>query len=229
MIKNTLTCNICKKENPLYSLNCINCQSFLRSKIANIDFWDIAWKILYEPVLTFQKIIQADKKNYLILISFLILIRFSFLDYIITNIKASIYHTNEATFNLSLLKGTFIILTITLFSYLLTYVLKLIKIQTRPKDNFTILAFSFLPNVISSIFLLPFQIALFGLYWFTFNPSPLIIKPLQSIIFYIIELSFIIWSIFLIIISIYTQSSKLLLSIFLSFILLITLIMILIN
>lgn len=208
MIKNKLICPICEKENSLYSLTCSNCNSFLRSKVSNIDFWDITWKLFYEPSNTFIKIIQADKKNYLLLITILIFIRTSLLSLIINNYLKSNLVPELEIINKSFYKGVLIILSTLMFSLFITFVSNvLLKSKTRIKDNFSVLIFAFIPNVLAFLFLIPFEIALFGNYWFTANPSPIIIKPIASLIFYSFEFIFIVWSLILTFISIKIQTN----------------------
>lgn len=217
MIKNFQTCFNCKHENPLYSLTCNKCNAYLRTKIPNLDFWEITWKLFYEPTNTFIKIIQSEKKNYLALISFLFVIRFSVIDFIINNYKVHFFYKELKSYYDSLLTSLLILIITFIASYLITFLSNFLKTKTRVKDNFSIIIFSSIPNILAFIFLIPFQIALFGHYWFTVNPPPTIIKPLASYIFYIFELIFIAWNIILTFIAIKTQTNHIIYSLLITF------------
>ncbi|MEW6654278.1 MAG: hypothetical protein AB1394_12550, partial [Bacteroidota bacterium] len=84
MVKN-LICNNCGVSNPIYSLNCSNCNSFLRARIPNIDLWDTIWNILVSPTETAVKIIQAEKKNFVAFLLSIWFVKSSINYFIISN------------------------------------------------------------------------------------------------------------------------------------------------
>lgn len=211
MNKISLECKNCNTQNPLYSLNCKNCNSYLRAKIPNIDFWNTVWEILYEPTNTFIKIIQAEKKNYLLTLTILLLIRFATLIFIINNYKNQSINYSENFIN-SFISGVGIILTTLIFSILYWFIIKLLKYNSRIKDNYSVLVFAFIPSILSFLFLIPFQFALFGIYWFVVNPLPILIKPFAAYVLYIIEVIFLLWSFLLIFKGINTQTQNKILS-----------------
>lgn len=208
MIQNKIICGNCNSVNPLYALNCKNCRAFLRAKISNIDFWEITWQLFYEPTTAFIKIIQAEKKNYLILILSIILIKFTLLHF---SIHQYFYKNSDnfITIYESLFWGGGVTIVAILFlSLLIYYLLKLLNVESRYLDNLSIISFSFIPLIISFLFLTPFHIALFGLYWYTLNPLPIIIKPIASYFLYSLEIIFMLWLLFLLFFATYIQSGK---------------------
>ena len=210
---NYLICNNCKAVNPLYASNCKSCGSFLRSKIANIDLWDSVWNIMTDPIKTTVKIIQSEKKNYLLTLLLLWLFKSSINNYILKNYFYAGFD-QTVNFSNSLLEGGLLAVgIIALFSYVFTFVFSFFKIQTRFLDNLTIYTYALIPVLLSFVFLTPFHIALYGFYWFTVNPSPFIIKPLVTYVLYSIEGLFLIWSLILFVFVTYTQTKKIFLSI----------------
>lgn len=210
---NYLICNNCKTENPLYAANCKLCNSFLRSKISNIDLWDSVWGMLTEPIKTSIKLIQSERKNFLISLLLLWIIKSSINNFILKNY----YYANRTypvSITDSILDGGVIAAAVLIFfSFLITKLFSLLKIETRFKDNITIYTFSLIPILLFFVFITPFHFALYGFYWYTFNPSPLIIKPLETYILYGIEFLFMIWSLILFILVSYTQTRKKIISI----------------
>jgi hypothetical protein len=66
-------------------------------------------------------------------------------------------------------------------------------------------SFAFTPQILGLIILTPVEFALFGEYWFTFNPSPFIIKPIAAYTLIGIEGIMCLWSCALFIFSTYAQ------------------------
>lgn len=212
-MNNKLICHSCKTVNPLYAYTCSSCNAFLRSRIPNIDFWTTILKIIETPVSAAESIIQSDHKNFLSFILFIVSLKISLNLWIINN--AFVFQENISNnFFISLFVGmTGFILSLMIISFLFTKISKYFNVQTRFRDNLSIYAYAFLPLAMTFTILTPVQIALFGTYWFTFNPSPLIIKEIPSYIILIIETLFFLWSIILLILFNYTQLRSILLSV----------------
>jgi len=205
-MKNVLVCNNCKKENPFYSMICSNCNSFLRSKIPNIDLWETISKLIETPIQAFNRIIQAENKNFVVTLMILVCVKLSLATMIIYN---AFYNSNGVQitfFNSFLLGGVPSIILLLFFSLMITYSNKFFGIENRFKDNFAIYIFSFIPMIGGLVVLIPIQFALFGEYWFTFNPSPLLMKPTPSLILLIIEGLLFLWSSILFIAATYSQT-----------------------
>ncbi|MEW6508408.1 MAG: hypothetical protein AB1432_11745 [Bacteroidota bacterium] len=209
-MKNILVCKNCTADNPLFAYTCKKCYAFLRAKIPNIDFWNILALLLESPVRATENIIQSDHKNYIITLSIILGIKISINAWVINN-ALLLSNTIANNFVISIVIGLCgFLLGIAFVSLLAVYTAKFLNIQTRFKDFFSIYIYSFIPVVVLFVFITPIQIALFGTYWFTFNPSPFIIKNIPSYIITVIEGVFFLWSFFLTIIVNYTQIRKIL-------------------
>lgn len=212
-MKNNVNCEHCGTENPFYSLTCKNCNSFLRSKIPNIDLWSTINKIIDSPSTAFKTIVQSDHKNFVIILLILAGLKntLNVIMYINNSSELSIGH-NDIFVNLIL--GTILFTTIfLLYTIIITSINKYFGLDNRLKDNISIFAYSYLPVIILLVVLLPIYFAMYGLYWFLFNPSPFMIKPLASYIFFIIEILFYLWSCILFVLSMFIQSKNLFYSI----------------
>ncbi|MFA3781918.1 YIP1 family protein [Melioribacteraceae bacterium 4301-Me] len=205
-MKNTIECINCKEENPLYRLTCLKCNSFLRSRIYNINLFQTIAELFESPVSTFKNIIYSDHKNFIIWLTILMSIKFALISFQVKNIftegKYSITVLFTSSFSSLLIFAAFLIL-IALLITILNYVLGL---KTRFKDNYSIYIYSFVPQIISLIILFPVEIALYREYWFTFNPSPFVIKPTVTYFLFAIEGIMIAWSLLLLIFATYAQS-----------------------
>lgn len=212
-MKNSINCEHCSTENPFYSLTCKNCNSFLRSKIPNIDLWSTINKIIDSPSTALRAIIQSDHKNFVIILLILAGLKntLNVIMYINNSSELSIGHNDVIVY---LFLGTILFITIILLNtIIITNINKYFGLDNRFKDNISIFAYSYLPVIILLVVLLPIYFAMYGLYWFLFSPSPFMIKPLASYIFFIIEILFYLWSCMLFVISMFIQSKNLFYSI----------------
>ena len=207
-MKKNIVCSNCHTENPFFVQNCTNCNAFLRSKIANLDLWDTLWKIMESPVKTAETIIQSDHKNFAVSLVIAAAIKIGLTFYIISNAFHFFGDEISNDFNFISLASIFFLLIFIFFSFIITIVNSRFGIKNRFKDNFALYAYSLLPIILILIFLAPVQIALFGTYWFTFNPSPLIIKPMVTYVLFSIEGIFFLWSCALLITSTYSQTNS---------------------
>ena len=213
-MKNVLVCNNFKKENAFYLMICSNCNSFLRSKIPNIDLWETIGKLIESPLQAFGRIIQAENKNFVVTLMVFACVKLSLAVMIIYNAFYS-YNGIPLTFlNALLLGGVPSIILLLAFSFIITISNNLFGIENRFKDNFAVYIFSFIPIIGGMVVLTPIQFALFGEYWFTFNPSPLLMKPTASLILLIIEGILFLWSGVLFIVGTYSQTRNKIYSIF---------------
>jgi len=208
-MNNKLICSNCQASNPVYSLNCEKCNSFLRARVPNIDLWDTVWSLLISPVETATKLIQAEKKNFVVFLLSVWFVKATINQYILNNY---FQHDNN-TFLSSIINGGLLSVTLLiLFALLISLVFNSLKIPTRSKDVLTIYTYSLIPILLVFLFLTPFHFALYGFYWFTINPPPLVIKPLVTYVLYGIEVLFYVWVLFLFVAVTYSQSGRKLLS-----------------
>lgn len=200
-------------ENPFYQLNCINCKAYLRSKVPNIDFWMLTSKLFESPVKAAELLIYADHKNFLISVIILAALKISLTAGILSNVFSEGKGSLQSIYlTLSSLPIIFIILML-VWAFIITILLKIAGIKSRYKDNLVIYTYSFIPVVFTLFILTPVEYALFGQYWFTFNPSPFAFKYISSLLLSIIEGIFFVWSLFLAICATFAQSRSLLFSI----------------
>jgi hypothetical protein len=175
-------------------------------------------KLLETPVKAAEHIIYSDHKNMILTLSVLSSIKISLFEWIIFNAFSDSRNIPENLL-IVLIVGLFVfIASVFIISFSKNIILKRLGLITRIKDFYAITTYSFLPIVLVFFVLTPIQIALFGTYWFTFNPSPFLIKPVASYILFIIEFLFLIWTLFLLITSNYAQVKNVFLSLILGII-----------
>jgi hypothetical protein len=127
-----------------------------------------------KPTNTFVEIIYSERKNFFVFFLLLGLLKILFLNELFKNILS--------TNNSAPVQRFFFIAFITHFIYFL--ILKIYfrkqKKQIRIKDVFSLLAYSYLPITVSALILFPVEYGIFGNSWFTFDPSPFVLKKNAS-------------------------------------------------
>jgi len=190
-MQNYSECPNCKTQNPFYQLVCKNCKAYVREKVFNIDFWNTFWHMFDSPIKFLQNVVFADHKNFLLFTLLLLSFKYSVNSFLLTNIfRPKLNLTSDVLNNMFYLILGFIIIFI-FYSFTLKYLLKLFKVETRVKDNLAVLVFSQSSILFSLFFVFPVQLGVFGVHWFIFNPSPLMIK--QNVAYALFILESILW------------------------------------
>jgi hypothetical protein len=207
-MKNVIICKSCNSENPYYEVICVNCHSFLRERIFNIDLWKTIEQLIETPVTAFRRIIQSEHKNFISLIFI-----FAVFKLFISSIFISlIFFKDEQVLN-NFISRFFIfaggMLVLLLFiSLILRFILKSGGIKSRYKDLLALLTFSLMPYSFAAIILFPVELIIFGNYLFSVNPSPFIVKSFFAWVLLVLEILLIIWSVFLSIAGTFAQTKS---------------------
>ncbi|HSD62610.1 MAG TPA: hypothetical protein VLB50_02395 [Ignavibacteriaceae bacterium] len=213
-MKNVTTCPNCGTENPLYKLNCLNCKTYLRERIYNLDLWKVIGLLIESPVKAYRLIIQSEHKNFI----FLILALFSIKSFINARFLSLVYSgssTLKFNFELELLTALGAgIIVILIYAVIFSSVNLVAGLKTRLKDNYAVFSYSLLPYTVGLAILFPIEIIIFGEYLFSDNPSPFIIKPSLAYFLLSIEGLLILWGLYLTITGIFAVSKNILYSVF---------------
>ncbi len=176
-----ITCPVCSLENDEFAVTCGRCKGFLQNRIANLDLFETAWKILESPRVAFRHIALADHKNFSLVLFGIFGISLSFtgawyfklggrfdtlLDLIIQALLAGPV--------LGLAAGVVIAPT---FHFLA----KAIGGKAGFRTSFGLLAYSLTPIVLSLVLVLPVELLTFGMFLFTSNPHPFVLKPVSYV------------------------------------------------
>lgn len=211
-MKNSVVCNNCKQENPFFGLTCRNCKSYLRDRVYNIDLGKVLARLIESPSEGFKQIIFAEHKNFIVFIILLAALKFE-----IDSIFITISSGNGTGFLTNFILNYFVSLglvlsVLLLFSFLLKEIGKSLGYETRFKDNFSIITYSFVPHIFALAILFPVELIMFGEYLFSTNPSPFVLKEFIAYTLLVLELLIITWSLFLTTMANYTQTKNILFS-----------------
>lgn len=207
-MRNSVTCPNCNSENAFYNSVCSGCKFYLRDRIYNIDLWTVISSLIENPTKAFRTIIFSEHKNFILFILFFVSIK-----YLINARFLSMVSVGEFQSTIGLQLSYLIVLGIILiyfiiFSFLHKSLRKKSEISIRLKDTFALIIYSQMPFLFGLFILFPLELVIFGDYLFTLNPTPFVIKGNIAYFFLVLEIGLILWSIFLIIKALITQSQQ---------------------
>jgi hypothetical protein len=201
-------CKNCSHINPIYKNICVECKSYLRERVVNIDLWTTIQLIIEDPELAFRQIIFAEHKNFITFITFFIAIKNLIISRFLTVPELGTDGVSTS-FIVSLFLMILIILILSssfIFVQNLNY--KKQNINLRFKDIYSINIYSFIPYLFGLVFIFPVELVVLGGDIFSNNPYSFQIKPLFTYILIGVEFITIIWSFYLIQKSIYSITTK---------------------
>ena len=165
-------CPLCNGSNEEFATVCVHCHGFLQNRVPQLDLFDTAWGILENPKKTFRTITFAEHKTY----SFLLFAFFGiglFFALVFFSRAGDRFDSLLQLIIVSILFGSVLGCCLAPFVSLFHYrLIKTGRIQGHFKDSLAVSAYSLVPVLLSIIFILPIEISAFGMYFFTFNPSP---------------------------------------------------------
>jgi hypothetical protein len=196
-MKNTIICSSCSTPNPPFKYICRKCNSFIRSRVYNIDLWKTLGSLVEKPKQAFEEIVYAEHKNFITFILLFVTIKLLVDIRFISMVNVGQYQATSNLFISYLIVFGTITTYLLLFSIVLKLVLLTSEIETRFRDNLAVLIYSFLPHIFGLIFLFVLELVVFGDYLFSVNPTPFVIKGLIAYLFLGAEVLLILWSVLL--------------------------------
>jgi hypothetical protein len=219
----TITCKTCGIANSILRTKCSGCGSILQGRIPNLNLFEVIWEIIEQPKKTFLKICLSEQKNYVYLLFSIIGIGFLFTKFWFNGIGQ--YYPN--LLNLLIygmvfgpVVGVLIFFIFTRCSYFIAS--KIFKTEVTRKNITAVTAYSFVPILFSTIFILTTKLIVFGIYLFTTYPSPQYIKPEVFYILSALDILCLLYTMFLFFIGILVSSNaSIFKSVFITFTLLV--------
>jgi hypothetical protein len=217
-MNNSRTCSNCSSENPHYAYICINCNSFIRERVFNIDLWNVIGLLIENPKKAFELIVCSEHKNFISFLLIFIAAKMLVNTRFISLITLGTFNPFTSLYLSYLIVFSILVVYLILFSICFTFISKSLQINTRFRDNFSVLTYSLLPNVFGIIFLFIIELVVFGEYLFSINPTPFVIKGITAYIFAGAEILLIVWSVLLSFKAFKVQTDSLLYSIISTFV-----------
>lgn len=177
-----LRCPTCDFENDAYATICANCRGYLQNRVPNLDLFATIWGIVESPRSTFRRIALAEHKNYAFVLFGGLGVAIAFTLFWYHRIGAvieSIPGLIGAGFALGVVLGPMLALLLPGAAHV---VLRASGLKVRFRNSLAALAYAASPVVFSVAVILPIELAIFGTYLFTSNPSPYALKPVAYVI-----------------------------------------------
>lgn len=192
-----IVCPVCKHSNDVYAIKCAECGSFIQDRVPNLDFFAIIWLMIESPTQAFKKIIIAEHKNFVLLLSLFLGIG----SFFTLMWAARSGNSFDNLFPLLLFGiGLGLVISIPLFYFFVGVFYLTAKIFNGKgsfKETYGVIGWSLVPIMLSVVFMLPLELATLGLLFFSTNPSAYEVKPLVTVILLGLDGAMIVWSMLL--------------------------------
>ena len=172
-----ITCKVCNTENDEYAIVCATCKSYIQNRIANLDFFQMVWKVIETPRQAFHDITLAEHKNYSLLLFSLFGVALSLTGFWYFKL-GSRFDTLLDVLAVAVGVGIFVgFLCAGLFTVVFEITMRVMKGKGHFRGSFGVLAYATTPVSLSLVMILPIELLTFGMYLFTSNPDPYSMKP----------------------------------------------------
>ncbi len=169
----------------------------MRGRVYNIDLWKTIGLLVESPKKAFTEIVYSEHKNFITFIFLLVAAKLLVdIRFVAQLILGEFKTTTSLIFSYLIVVGV-IASFILIYSFVIKLVLQWYKIETRFRDNLSVLIYSLIPHVFGIFFLFLLELVVFGDYLFSVNPNPFVIKGLIAYLFLGAEILIILWSVFL--------------------------------
>jgi len=194
-----IACTVCGTQNDEFAVICVSCKSFLQMKVDNLNLFETLWSLMETPRAAFRRIALARHKNYVILLSCLLGIAIVYSVIWFKTLGAR-FADFAVLVGAGILLGPFAGLLFTfLFSLVVHRVGRLLGGTGSYRNVRAAMVYALVPIVYSLVLVFPIEIAIFGPYFFSDNPPPLVINPVAYIVLLGFDGAAIVWSLVLLI------------------------------
>lgn len=177
-----IKCTVCLAENDDFSITCTKCKAFLQDRVPNLNLFETGWQVIESPTKAFRKIALAEHKNYVLFLFSILGVSVAFTAFWYLRLGTrfeSLLDLIPAAVGIGVVFGLVAAVAVTGLYHL---VAKLLGGMTGFKGSLGVLAYSMTPVVFSLVLILPIELLTFGMYLFTGNPNPYVIKPASYVL-----------------------------------------------
>ena len=174
---NLTKCTVCSSENKDFSFRCSSCGSILQQQTRTLDLFSTIYNLWRFPDFAFRRIVIAEHRNYTFLLALFEAIGISFLFLFVTKAGDFVSINLGQLVSMGLELAVAVFLPFVYAFSILSYFLARVSTTGARLRGFTAgLIYALHPVAISAMVILPAEIAVFGPYIFSNNPSPQIIN-----------------------------------------------------
>ena len=186
-------CQVCETDNLDLAVRCSSCGSILQDSVKALDLFTTIFNIWRYPDVTLRKIILASHRNYSLVLAALEGIGLSFLTLYIVK-AADIY---SVQFGRLLVIGSILGFVVFLpavyaFGAVSFVALRVWRSGASLKGFLSSIIYALHPLALWAVLLVPMQVAVFGSFLFSNNPSPQVINPVSFYFLAFLDIVFVI-------------------------------------
>ncbi len=177
-----LRCPSCSYDNDEFATVCLQCKGYLQNRVPNLNFFETAWGIIESPRATFRTITLAEHKNYVLFFFACFGVSVSFTTFFYLRLG---YYFDSLLFLIPWALGSGVVggmILTPLLSLFLHLVGRVLGSNQKYRNSNALFAYSLVPIVLSLVLVLPIELLTFGMYLFTSNPHPYVIKPVSFLL-----------------------------------------------
>jgi len=170
-------CPVCSVPNHHLAVTCSSCGSFVQRRVDNLDLFSVLWKVIEQPSKAFLEIAIARHKNFALFLSGVAGFAISF--GMLWAMHAGDY--TDSLLNImaaGLVAGPFCGMFSLLFlSAVHTSIAHLTGVHVKYRNSFAVIGYALMPVAVISLTAVPIELLSFGIFFFSSNPSPYLLKP----------------------------------------------------
>ncbi|MBI5472813.1 MAG: YIP1 family protein [Ignavibacteriae bacterium] len=186
-----ITCSVCGIVNSELDTICVSCKSFLQARVDALNLFETIWGLIESPRATLRKIVLARHKNYAVVLG-LVSGLTVFFDIAWMKQLGDRFGELVSLVGMGIVLGPILgVVALALVSLMLRLLSKFWRGKATKKNMFAATAYAFVPLAIAAVFVIPLELATFGIDFFGTNPPPALIKPLEY--YLILGLKSVLW------------------------------------
>jgi hypothetical protein len=194
-----IECTVCGTQNDQFAVVCVSCKSFLQTKVDNLNLFETLWGLMESPRAAFRRIALARNKNYVLLLSCLLGIAIVYFVLWFKNL-GNRFPDFALLLGAGIVAGPLVgIVCAYLYSLLVHLLGRLLGGHGSYRNVRAAAVYASVPIVYSLFLVFPIEIAIFGPYFFSDNPPPLVIDPAADIVLLGFDCIAALWSLVLLI------------------------------
>ena len=194
-----IACTVCGTQNDEFAVVCVSCKSFLQMKVDNLNLFETLWSLMETPRAAFRRIALSRHKNYVIFLSCLLGMAIVYSVLWFKNLGPR-FPNVALLVGAGLVIGPFVgVLFTFLFSVLVHRLGRLLGGSGSFRNVRAAVVYASVPIIYALVLVFPIEIAVFGPYFFSDNPPPLVINPVAYIVLLGFDGAAVFWSLALLI------------------------------
>jgi uncharacterized membrane protein YidH (DUF202 family) len=193
-----LICPVCGESGDFLSSRCGKCGAFTQERVPKVDLFESMYRIMEEPRRVFLTVARSEQKNYVYTL-------FAFTGFGLGALIFMAGLIGNLPVNFIFIFAIFVLgspiagLAIMTLAGLVVWQgnARIWRKRIPFRNSTAFLAYALIPVVLSVALVLPIELAIFGPYLFSDNPSPLVYKPTVFYILSGLDALAVIWSMLL--------------------------------